>query len=91
MPWDIGFTGLEVLFPIISDGAASEAARRSLEDLTIKEMGRRKSKCFRLYIRPNLFVSFTRLTANDMDCALGAKNSGSTTLFFELIITARIL
>lgn len=37
-------------------GAASEGARLGLPELDIKEMGRWKSQCFKLYVRPNLFV-----------------------------------
>lgn len=37
-------------------GAASEAARKGLSETAIMEMGRWKLKCFKLYVRPNLFI-----------------------------------
>ncbi|XP_040213109.1 uncharacterized protein LOC120943709 isoform X1 [Rana temporaria] len=37
-------------------GAASEAARRGVCESDIKDMGRWKSNCFKVYVRPNLFI-----------------------------------
>lgn len=52
----MGLTNLKFSSHSFRIGAASEAARVGLPDSDIKEMGRWKSHCFRLYVRPNLFI-----------------------------------
>lgn len=52
----LGLTNLKFSSHSFRIGAASEAAQVGLPDSEIKEMGRWKSHCFRLYVRPNLFI-----------------------------------
>lgn len=52
----MGLNNLKFSFHLFRIGAASEVAQLGLPESDNKEMGRWKSQCFKLYVRPNLFV-----------------------------------
>ena len=53
---NLGLQNMRISSHSFRIGAASEAARRGVCESAIKEMGRWKSNCFRIYVRPNLFI-----------------------------------